>query len=349
MEQKPFRGKYSGFLMIGEEKAEYNGKKLINYYAKPYCNNADAVEKCIELFDGKLMIRDVKSPESEQYSCIWEKEDVESAIDRIIKSAGEITLAELSCGSICKLVVPSKCKVKSGDAFENSPVLNEIITPDSQPLFPEIRFSRQKGVSGKLRTFLRLSVDVSKYAGRSLEAVLCNSPYPTTIGFQTADTHEWVGSLPAHHAFLPLFLFKQGYLELVNCKCTGEGKEGGKNYISCDIVYHDLLFQKPVDEYGSINRILGGFSIPECSMSQKFSGYYSDDPVHHITALKYTGEGCYAANGRSFCYKVKGNAIFGFDGKTEEELSGLNREYAAFYINHFRQSHHLPLIDFGEV
>ncbi len=34
MNNKPFIGKFSGFLFIGEEKAEYNEKLLISYYAK---------------------------------------------------------------------------------------------------------------------------------------------------------------------------------------------------------------------------------------------------------------------------------------------------------------------------
>lgn len=127
MKNKPFIGQFSGFLYIGEEKAEFNKKKLVSYYAKPYCSNTSVkVANCIEFKDGKLTIRDVKSPNGEKYDCIWEQDDIESVLDKLGKTAAYY-IEKISCNTIKNLVIPAKCKGISKNAFEDCEYLCNLI------------------------------------------------------------------------------------------------------------------------------------------------------------------------------------------------------------------------------
>ena len=127
MEKKPFIGQFSGFMFIGEEKAEFEGKTLISYYAKPYCTDQNTiVENCIEFKDDKLVIRDVHSPDGERYDCIWEQEDIESLLDKLgMVSAYRIEI--ISCDSIIQLLIPSDCRGIAEGAFDDCPNLKKLI------------------------------------------------------------------------------------------------------------------------------------------------------------------------------------------------------------------------------
>ena len=106
MKKKPFIGRFTGFLYIGEEKAEFDGETLVSYYAKPYCTGSADVPNCIEFRNDKLVIRDVHSPDSEEFDCIWEQEYIESLLDKLgMVSAYQIK--RICCGTIKQLVMHS--------------------------------------------------------------------------------------------------------------------------------------------------------------------------------------------------------------------------------------------------
>ena len=127
MEKKPFIGRFTGFLYIGEEKAEFDGEMLVSYYAKPYCSVQNlSPENCIEFREDKLTLRDVHSPDGEQYDCIWEQEDIESLLDKLgMVSAYQIK--RICCGMIKQLVIPSSCMGIADDAFDDCPKLKKLI------------------------------------------------------------------------------------------------------------------------------------------------------------------------------------------------------------------------------
>ncbi len=126
MKKKPFIGRFTGFLYIGEEKAEFDGETLVSYYAKPYCTGSADVPNCIEFRNDKLVIRDVHSPDSEEFDCIWEQEDIESLLDKLgMVSAYQIK--RICCGTIKQLVIPSVCMGIADDAFDDCPKLKKIV------------------------------------------------------------------------------------------------------------------------------------------------------------------------------------------------------------------------------
>lgn len=123
MEKKPFIGRFTGFLYIGEEKAEFDGGTLVSYYAKPYCSDKNTVpENCIEFSNDKLTLRDVHSPDGERYDCIWEQEDIESLLDKL-GSVSAYQINKICCGTIKQLVIPSVCMGIADDAFDDCPKL----------------------------------------------------------------------------------------------------------------------------------------------------------------------------------------------------------------------------------
>lgn len=127
MEKKPFIGSFTGFLYVGEEKAEFDGKKLVSYYAKPYCSNPNAaIENCIEFRTNQLIIRDVHSPDGEQYDCIWGQEDIESLLDKL-GTVSDYHIEKVCCGTIRQLVIPSVCIGIADDAFDDCPKLKKMI------------------------------------------------------------------------------------------------------------------------------------------------------------------------------------------------------------------------------
>ena len=127
MEKKPFIGRFTGFLYIGEEKPEFDGEMLVSYYAKPYCSAKNTVpENCIEFSNDKLTLRDVHSPDGEQYDCIWEQEDIESLLDKLgMVSAYHIE--RVTCCSIKQLVIPSGCMGIASKAFDDCPKLKKLL------------------------------------------------------------------------------------------------------------------------------------------------------------------------------------------------------------------------------
>ena len=127
MKKKPFIGRFTGFLYIGEEKAEFDGETLVSYYTKPYCSDPNtALENCIEFNENKLTIRDVRSQNDEQYDCIWEQEDIESLLDKLgMVSAYQIK--RICCGTIKQLVIPFVCMGIADDAFDDCPKLKKIV------------------------------------------------------------------------------------------------------------------------------------------------------------------------------------------------------------------------------
>lgn len=127
MEKKPFIGRFTGFLYIGEEKAEFDGGTLVSYYAKPYCSDKNTVpENCIEFSNDKLTLRDVHSPDGERYDCIWEQEDIESLLDKL-GSVSAYQINKICCGTIKQLVIPSVCMGIADDAFDDCPKLKKIL------------------------------------------------------------------------------------------------------------------------------------------------------------------------------------------------------------------------------
>ncbi len=127
MEKKPFIGRFTGFLYIGEEKAEFDGEMLVSYYAKPYCSNPDTVpENCIEFRENRLTLRDVPSPDGKQYDCIWEQEDIESLLDKL-GTVSAYQIKKFCCGTIRQLVITSACMGIADDAFDDCPKLKKII------------------------------------------------------------------------------------------------------------------------------------------------------------------------------------------------------------------------------
>lgn len=116
MEKNTFMGQYSGFLKIGAEEVEKD-PELISYSARPY-SGSEKVENCISFDeDDFLIIRDVKSPAGSEYDCIWDKEDIESAMDRIGKKRS-FCIKKISCSNITKLSLPSACKGLYDTAFD---------------------------------------------------------------------------------------------------------------------------------------------------------------------------------------------------------------------------------------
>ena len=137
MENKPFIGEFSGFLFIGEEKAEYDGELLVSYYAKPYSSDTAAkVKNCIEFRNDRLIIRDAKSPDGKKYSCIWEQEDIESVLDKLC-NVSAYRIEKISCKTITQLVIPSGCAGIEAGAFDDCPDLEEIICLGEKPEFGE--------------------------------------------------------------------------------------------------------------------------------------------------------------------------------------------------------------------
>ena len=127
MEKIAFRGKMSGFLMIGEEHTEYEGTNLISYYAKPFCTRSEnSVPNCIEYENGEVTIRDVRSPESDEYHCLWEQADIESALDRLGAETKYI-IKEISCEQITELILTTACQGIRSDAFTGSRNLYKLI------------------------------------------------------------------------------------------------------------------------------------------------------------------------------------------------------------------------------
>lgn len=127
MKKKPFIGMFTGFLYIGEEKAEFNGEMLVSYYAKPYCSDPNTVpENCIEFREDKLTLRDVRSPDGEQYDCIWEQEDIESLLDKL-GAVSAYQIQKICCGTLRRLVIPSGCMGIADDAFDDCPKLQTIL------------------------------------------------------------------------------------------------------------------------------------------------------------------------------------------------------------------------------
>lgn len=116
MEKNTFMGQYSGFLSIGAEEVKKN-HGLVSYSARPY-SGSEKVENCILLDEkGFLTIRDVRSPAGSEYDCIWDKEDIESAMDRIGKKRS-FCIKKISCSNITKLSLPSACKGLYDTAFD---------------------------------------------------------------------------------------------------------------------------------------------------------------------------------------------------------------------------------------
>lgn len=126
MKKKPFIGRFTGFLYIGEEKAEFDGETLVSYYAKPYCTGSADVPNCIEFRNDKLVIRDVHSPDSEEFDCIWEQEDIESVLDKLGMVAA-YRIETIACSTIKQLVIPLDCMGITDNAFEDCSSLEELI------------------------------------------------------------------------------------------------------------------------------------------------------------------------------------------------------------------------------
>lgn len=117
MEKNTFMGQYSGFLKIGAEEVEKD-PELISYSARPY-SGSEKVENCISFDeDDFLIIRDVKSPAGSEYDCIWDREDIESAMDRIGKER-RFYIQKISCSNITKLTLPSACEGFEDNAFDS--------------------------------------------------------------------------------------------------------------------------------------------------------------------------------------------------------------------------------------
>ncbi|WP_295091491.1 hypothetical protein [Ruminococcus sp.] len=208
-----------------------------------------------------------------------------------------------------------------------------------------------KAKSGSKNIELRVSTNIKKFIDQDIKPVLCNEPYPTTLGFETK-YGTFIASIPVRYALIPLFLIKNNYMKLTNCVCIDD------HYISCNIEYHDLMYKKPKYDDEFSNHVLSRFYIPDCSLSQRFCEYYYDDSAKALSFLKYrsvlnkntnTYFDCYAALGKEYYLIVKNGNIYGFDGVVKEKLTGINRKYAEFYINRYRQCYRLPLIDFEEV
>lgn len=109
-------GQYSGFLSIGAEEVKKN-HGLVSYSARPY-SGSEKVENCILLDEkGFLTIRDVRSPAGSEYDCIWDREDIESAMGRIGKKRS-FCIKKISCSNITKLSLPSACKGLYDTAFD---------------------------------------------------------------------------------------------------------------------------------------------------------------------------------------------------------------------------------------
>lgn len=125
MEKNTFMGQYSGFLKIGAEEVEKD-PELISYSARPY-SGSEKVENCISFDeDDFLIIRDVRSPADSEYDCIWDREDIESAMDRIGKER-RFYIQKISCSNITKLTLPSACEGFEDSAFDgckNLEILN---------------------------------------------------------------------------------------------------------------------------------------------------------------------------------------------------------------------------------
>ena len=99
---------------------------LVSYSARPY-SGSEKVENCISFDeDDFLIIRDVKSPAGSEYDCIWDREDIESAMDRIGKER-RFYIQKISCSNITKLTLPSACEGFEDNAFDgckNLEILN---------------------------------------------------------------------------------------------------------------------------------------------------------------------------------------------------------------------------------
>lgn len=133
MDKITFRGQFSGYMPIGEEHAEIKNDKLISYYAKPYCGeNSENVGNCVEFKGGELTICDVKSPMGEKYDCIWERVDVDSALEMIAEKT-KFTIKKFCCANVNEFTLPAECTGAAADAFQDSPELGGILYFGNKP------------------------------------------------------------------------------------------------------------------------------------------------------------------------------------------------------------------------
>ena len=133
MKKAPFFGKFSGFLLIGEEQAEYDGEMLVSYVARPYCSDpAELPEPCMVFRDDCLILRDVRSAEDSRYDCVWTQEDIESVLDRL-GAVAAYKILEISCETPVQLVLPSDRLEDDREAFSKCPNLREIVYFGERP------------------------------------------------------------------------------------------------------------------------------------------------------------------------------------------------------------------------